>query len=268
LPPLPLADVYKQSYTYPSIGAAARVRLLINAPGYVPPVQAHEQGYPAENTFLRRGEEPVRTLVVPLRATGVLFDGLGVLCDRGNNLDGTASVANDSLNGEPRCQPHFAVFFSRHWTTDNLLILVGDGMVPSCGVEDGPFETLHALEMDLYEPTVSSVRNLACWVMALHLSGRRSRQLPISALSRSSEHDLGRQVPEPYRPLVGLAIPLHAQTLHGSVYVFVQIEFVDGVFDVLQDLRLFGQLLRPVRVQVEAERVKVRMNVTTAGNPC
>lgn len=39
--------------------------------------------------------------------------------------------------------------------------------------------------------------------------------------------------------------------------VFSQIELVDGVFDVLQDLRLFGQLLGPVRVQVEAEGVKV-----------
>lgn len=60
-----------------------------------------------------------------------------------------------------------------------------------------------------------------------------------------------------HRPFVFHTIPLRSQTLDGSVDVFPQIELVHGVFDVLQDLRLFGQLLRPVRVQVEAEGVKV-----------
>lgn len=39
--------------------------------------------------------------------------------------------------------------------------------------------------------------------------------------------------------------------------MFAQIKLVYSVFDVLQNLRLFGQLLRPIRVQVEAKRVQV-----------
>lgn len=74
---------------------------------------------------------------------------------------------------------------------------------------------------------------------------------------RSGEHNIGRQISKPHRPLVVLAVPLRTQTLHGSMDMFAQIKLVYSVFDVLQNLRLFGQLLRPIRVQVEAKRVQV-----------
>lgn len=46
--------------------------------------------------------------------------------------------------------------------------------------------------------------------------------------------------------------------------VRTQTELIDGIFHVLQDLRLLGQLLGPIRVEIEAERVEVGVHVAAA----
>jgi hypothetical protein len=87
-------------------------------------VQAHEQGYPAEDPLLEGSELAVWALVVPLRASGVLFDGLGMLCDRWDDLHGAAPIANDSLNEESDVSLSLQWFRTDMGTTNDLLVLV------------------------------------------------------------------------------------------------------------------------------------------------
>lgn len=60
-----------------------------------------------------------------------------------------------------------------------------------------------------------------------------------------------------------LQVPFRTQAFDRGVNMFTQVKFVDRVFDVLQNLRLFSKLLGPIGIEVEAERVKMRMNITT-----
>lgn len=46
--------------------------------------------------------------------------------------------------------------------------------------------------------------------------------------------------------------------------VRAQTKFIDGIFHILQDLRLLSQLLGPIWVEIEAERVEVGVHVTAA----
>lgn len=50
-----------------------------------------------------------------------------------------------------------------------------------------------------------------------------------------------------------LRIPSGTQAFNRSMHVLPQVIFVDRVFDVLQDFRLFSQLFGPVGVEIEAE---------------
>lgn len=43
-----------------------------------------------------------------------------------------------------------------------------------------------------------------------------------------------------------------------------QTKFIDGILHILQDLRLLSQLLGPIWVEIEAERVEVGVHVATA----
>lgn len=88
--------------------------------------------------------------MVPLRATGILFDRSSALGKRRNDLDGAAAVANDSLVvlsmvREQSSNPLGQVRHSTYHTLAGVIHIVS----PPCSMKHGPFEIFHPLEMDL-----------------------------------------------------------------------------------------------------------------------
>ena len=48
--------------------------------------------------------------------------------------------------------------------------------------------------------------------------------------------------------------------------VLTQVKLIDSVFDVLQDFRLFGKLLGPTGIEIETERIQMRVDITATAN--
>lgn len=73
----------------------------------------------------------------------------------------------------------------------------------------------------------------------------------------ANKDDVGGEVSKCHRPVLILHIPLCTQTFDRSVNMLSWVKLVDRVFDILQYFGLLRKLFGPVRIEVEAERIKM-----------
>lgn len=140
--------------------------------------------------------------------------------------------------------------------TYNALAGVINIVSPSGSMKHRPFEVFHSLEMNL-QAVVSRIFPLhLCNFHETHIS--RERNPPNSTdeyCGSSSECNARLEVLQLHFPLRSCRVPDSSHALDGCVDMRSKLEFVDGVFNVLQDFPLLSKLFGPVRIKIEGERV-------------
>jgi hypothetical protein len=166
-----------------------------------------------------------------LSASSVLFDEGSSLHDFWDYLSSTAAVTDDGY----------------------ALACVTYGMVPPRSMEHVALKYLHTRKLDVSrerDPSNGGDENVC----------------------RPNVFDLGARVPEVHIPAISGRVPLRSEAFDLEVHVLSQIKFVNGslhvcqksarrimdfhVIHTIKDLWAFAQLLGPVWIEVERERIQ------------